>query len=178
MAVRKPTPFPAGRKPWSGDGEYVTRGQTLGGNVVAKMDGLAQYRFPRRAEIAYREEVEATLPLPADVLVEQEAFRAGEILAELESDVSITAPVDGTAFLHDMGEDSVMVVIRESVDAAETPTRTPMPRPPRRWARCWPACTCRTAWTCRSRTAKSSRPGPRSPRPPPASACASAATAA
>ncbi|EYB67452.1 DNA-directed RNA polymerase subunit beta-prime [Deinococcus phoenicis] len=102
------------------DGEYVTRGQTLGGNVVAKMDGLAQYRFPRRAEIAYAEQVEASLPLPADVLVEQDAFRAGEILAELEGDVQITAPVDGTAFLHDMGEDSVMVELRDSAaeDAA------------------------------------------------------------
>ncbi|MFC4427959.1 DNA-directed RNA polymerase subunit beta' [Deinococcus navajonensis] len=97
------------------DGEYVTRGQVLGGNVVAKMDGLAQYRFPRRAEIAYAEQVEASLPLPAEALVEQETFRAGEILAELEQDVQITAPVDGTAFLHDMGEDSVMVELRETV---------------------------------------------------------------
>jgi DNA-directed RNA polymerase subunit beta' len=99
------------------DGEYVTRGQILGGNVVAKMDGLAQYRFPRRAEIAYAEQVEASLPVPADALVEQDAFRAGEILAELEADVQITAPVDGTAFLHDMGEDSVMVELRESVSS-------------------------------------------------------------
>ncbi|GBF07799.1 DNA-directed RNA polymerase subunit beta' [Deinococcus aerius] len=103
------------------DGEYVTRGQTLGGNVVSKMDGLAQYRFPRRAEIAYAEQTEASLPLPADVLVEQDAFRAGEILAELEGDVQITSPVDGTAFLHDMGEDSVMVELRDS--AAEEGTR-------------------------------------------------------
>ncbi|GAA5532966.1 DNA-directed RNA polymerase subunit beta' [Deinococcus aluminii] len=103
------------------DGEYVTRGQVLGGNVVSKMDGLAQYRFPRRAEIAYAEQVEASLPLPADVLVEQDSFRAGEILAELEQDVQITAPVDGTAFLHDMGEDSVMVELRDSAaeDAAQ-----------------------------------------------------------
>jgi DNA-directed RNA polymerase subunit beta' len=99
------------------DGEYVTRGQVLGGNVVAKMDGLAQYRFPRRAEIAYAEAVEAALPLPASALVDQDAFRAGEILAELEENVSITAPVDGTAFLLEMGEDSVMVEIRETVEA-------------------------------------------------------------
>ena len=71
------------------DGEYVTRGQTLGGNVVAKMDGLAQYRFPRRAEIAYNEVAESLLPLPAGTLVEQETFKAGEILAELEQDVQI-----------------------------------------------------------------------------------------
>ncbi|NTY01457.1 DNA-directed RNA polymerase subunit beta' [Deinococcus sp. JMULE3] len=104
------------------DGEYVTRGQILGGNVVSKMDGLAQYRFPRRAIIAYSEEVEATLPVPAEALVEQDAFRAGEILAELESDVQITAPVDGTVVLHEMGEDSVMVELREGVDEEGTPS--------------------------------------------------------
>lgn len=103
------------------DGEYVTRGQVLGGNVVSKMDGLAQYRFPRRAEIAYAEEAEASLPLPSDVLVQQDSFRPGEILAELEGDVQITAPVDGTAFLLDMGEDSVLVELRDSAaeDAAQ-----------------------------------------------------------
>ncbi len=104
------------------DGEYVTRGQILGGNVVSKMDGLAQYRFPRRAIIAYSEEVEATLPMPAEALVEQDTFRAGEILAELESDVTITAPVDGTVVLHEMGEDSVMVELREGVDEEGTPS--------------------------------------------------------
>ncbi|MVN87365.1 DNA-directed RNA polymerase subunit beta' [Deinococcus sp. HMF7620] len=104
------------------DGEYVTRGQILGGNVVSKMDGLAQYRFPRRALIAYAEEVEATLPLPAEALVEQDTFRAGEILAELESDVQITAPVDGTIVLHELGEDSVMVELREGVDEEGTPS--------------------------------------------------------
>ena len=111
--------IPNGQEAVVRDGEYVTRGQTLGGNVVSKMDGLAQYRFPRRAEIAYSEAVEASLPLPADVLVEQEAFRAGEILAELEQDVQITAPVDGVVYLHDMGEDSAMIEIRERVEAAE-----------------------------------------------------------
>lgn len=104
------------------DGEYVTRGQILGGNVVSKMDGLAQYRFPRRAIIAYSEEVEATLPVPAEALVEQDTFRAGEILAELESDVTITAPVDGTVVLHEMGEASVMVELREGVDEEGTPS--------------------------------------------------------
>jgi DNA-directed RNA polymerase subunit beta' len=111
--------IPNGQEAVIRDGEYVTRGQLLGGNVVAKMDGLAQYRFPRRAEIAYAEQVEASLPLPSDALVEQEAFRAGEILAELEADVTLTAPVDGTAFLFDMGEDSVMVELRVTVAAPE-----------------------------------------------------------
>ncbi|UWX64951.1 DNA-directed RNA polymerase subunit beta' [Deinococcus rubellus] len=99
------------------DGEYVTRGQTLGGNVVAKMDGLAQYRFPRRAEIAYSEVAEAALPVSSDMLVEQETFRAGEILGELEAAVEIKAPISATAFLLDLGEDSVMVELRESADA-------------------------------------------------------------
>ncbi|SMB93987.1 DNA-directed RNA polymerase subunit beta' [Deinococcus hopiensis] len=109
------------------DGEYVTRGQSLGGNVVAKMDGLAQYRFPRRAEIAYAEVAEASLPLPADVLVEQEEFRAGEILAELESDVQLASPVDGTAFLQPMGEDSVMVLLRDGSEDGEVLARVYVP---------------------------------------------------
>ncbi|WP_027460005.1 DNA-directed RNA polymerase subunit beta' [Deinococcus murrayi] len=104
--------LPSGTEAAIRDGEYVTRGQVLGGNVVSKMDGLAQYRFPRRAEIAYAEQAEAALPLPAGVLVEQGSFRAGEILAELEEDVQITAPVDGTAFLRELGEDSVLVELR------------------------------------------------------------------
>ena len=99
------------------DSEYVTRGQSLGGNVTSKMDGLAQYRFPRRAELNYREAVEARLPLPAQALVEQEDFRAGEILAELEEDLSVPAPVAGVAFLHDLGEDSVLLELREFVEA-------------------------------------------------------------
>ncbi|ABF44937.1 DNA-directed RNA polymerase subunit beta' [Deinococcus geothermalis DSM 11300] len=113
--------LPSGTEAAVRDGEYVTRGQVLGGNVVSKMDGLAQYRFPRRAEIAYAEEAEASLPLPSDVLVQQDSFRPGEILAELEGDVQITAPVDGTAFLLDMGEDSVLVELRDSAaeDAAQ-----------------------------------------------------------
>ncbi len=94
------------------DGEYVTRGQNLGGNTVAKMDGLAQYRFPRRAELAYREERTAVLPLPAESLVEAEAFRAGDILAELEENVNIVSPETGIVFLHELGEDSVLVEVR------------------------------------------------------------------
>ncbi|KQR08848.1 DNA-directed RNA polymerase subunit beta' [Deinococcus sp. Leaf326] len=109
--------IPGGQEAVIRDGEYVTRGQILGGNVVSKMDGLAQYRFPRRAEIAYAEKVEANLPLPEGAVVEQETFRAGEILAELEQDVQFTAPVAGTVYLHEMGEDSVMVELREQVAA-------------------------------------------------------------
>lgn len=93
------------------DGEYVTRGQVLGGNVVAKMDGLAQYRFPRRAEIAYAEQSDATLPLAPELLVEQDGFKAGEILAELEEDVTVTAPFAGVAELTNLGEDSVLMTL-------------------------------------------------------------------
>ncbi|WP_027482664.1 DNA-directed RNA polymerase subunit beta' [Deinococcus pimensis] len=109
------------------DGEYVTRGQTLGGNVVSKMDGLAQYRFPRRAEIHYREEAEVRVLLPQDALVEQDAFRAGEILAEPEADVSMTAPVAGVVFMHDLGEDSVVVDVRDGDETGATLVRVYVP---------------------------------------------------
>ncbi|AFD25061.1 DNA-directed RNA polymerase subunit beta' [Deinococcus gobiensis] len=118
--------IPGGQEAVIRDGEYVTRGQILGGNVVSKMDGLAQYRFPRRAEIAYAEKVEANLPLPEGAMVEQDSFRAGEILAELEQDVQFTAPVAGTVYLHEMGEDSVMVELREQTAAAGDDEAAPM----------------------------------------------------
>ena len=110
--------IPNGQETVIRDGEYVTRGQILGGNVTSKMDGLAQFRFPRRAEIAYNEAVEAALPVPANQLVEQETFRAGEILAELDTDIQITTPVAGTALLHEMGEDSRMIEIHETITVA------------------------------------------------------------
>jgi len=100
------------------DGEYVTRGQNLGGTTVSKMDGLAQYRFPRRAELAYREERSATLPVPSEMLVEQDSFRAGDILAELEENVNIVSPDSGLVFIHELGEDSVLIEIRENEDSA------------------------------------------------------------
>ncbi|MFC4452876.1 DNA-directed RNA polymerase subunit beta' [Deinococcus sonorensis] len=102
------------------DGEYVTRGQSLGGNTVSKMDGLAQYRFPRRAELRYREQRSAVLPVSSELLVEQDSFRAGEILAELESDLNITAPDAGYVFLHDLGEDSVLIELRPEEEAPAT----------------------------------------------------------
>jgi len=117
--------LPAGTEADVRDGEYVTRGQVLGGNVVSKMDGLAQYRFPRRAEIAYREEADARVLLPQDMLVQQDAFRAGEILAEPEAAVQITSPVDGIAFLSDLGEDSVLVDVRS--DEGENLARVYVP---------------------------------------------------
>lgn len=93
------------------DGEYVEKGQVLAGNVSSKIDGLAQYRFPRRAEIAYTEALEAVLPLSGEQVVEQEEFKAGEIISELEEDIQITAPVGGTLFAYDLGEDSVMLEV-------------------------------------------------------------------
>lgn len=95
------------------DGEYVTKGQTLGGNLVSKIDGLAQYRFPRRVEIAYAEEADATLPIAGEHVVDQEMFRAGDILSELEADVSISASEGGVIQLEDLGEDSYLVNIRQ-----------------------------------------------------------------
>ncbi|GEM48115.1 DNA-directed RNA polymerase subunit beta' [Deinococcus cellulosilyticus] len=105
--------IPAGTEAEVRDGEYVTKGQVLAGNVVSRIDGLAQYRFPRRTEIHYRESKVAQLNLPAGSLVDMDAFRAGEILADLTADFELTAPVAGTAFVTDLGEDSVLIEIKD-----------------------------------------------------------------
>ena len=93
------------------DGEYVTRGQPLGQGVVSKMDGLAQYRFPHRAEFCYPRSSRAKLTLPAGSFIEQESFAEGEILAELEAPFSFTDHQGGDAEVFDLGEGSALVVL-------------------------------------------------------------------
>ena len=107
------------------DGEYVTRGQILAGNLVSKLDGLAQYRFPRRAELRYKEALEVTLALPPSDVVEQDAYRAGEILAELSADFSVRAPVAGSVKLVDLGEDSALVQMLDEEEKVLSSTYLP-----------------------------------------------------
>ncbi len=93
------------------DGDYVTKGQVLAGNIVSKMDGLAQYRFPRRAELKYKEQIEVKLSLPASDIIEQEKFRSGEAVAELTQDVVVKSPEAGSVHVVALGEDSAIVQI-------------------------------------------------------------------
>ncbi len=104
------------------DGEYVTRGQKLGGNVAAKMDGVAQYRFPRKATLEYAQEGEAKFTLPKGVTIEAESLRAGEEITDgLEGHV-ILATKDGVAVVTELGEGfgkgGVIVEVRDPDDSA------------------------------------------------------------
>jgi DNA-directed RNA polymerase subunit beta' len=86
------------------DGEYVTRGQKLGGNVVSKMDGVAQYRFPRKATLEYARDGEAKFTLPKGVTLELEAFRAGEEICDGIEEHTILAARDGVVSITELGE--------------------------------------------------------------------------
>ncbi len=86
------------------DGEYVTRGQKLGGNVVSKMDGVAQYRFPRKATLEYAREGEAKFSLPKGITLELEAFRAGEEITDGIEDHTLLAARDGVISITELGE--------------------------------------------------------------------------
>jgi DNA-directed RNA polymerase subunit beta' len=86
------------------DGEYVTRGQKLGGNVVSKMDGVAQYRFPRKATLEYHQNGEAKFTLPKGVSLELENYRAGEEICDGIEEHSILAARDGVISVQELGE--------------------------------------------------------------------------
>jgi DNA-directed RNA polymerase subunit beta' len=86
------------------DGEFVTRGQKLGGNTAAKMDGLAQYRFPRRATLEYTEEGTAKFTLPKTATLEKEIARAGEELCDGAEDHMILATRDAVVNVIELGE--------------------------------------------------------------------------
>jgi DNA-directed RNA polymerase subunit beta' len=86
------------------DGEYVTRGQKLGGNVISKMDGVAQYRFPRKATLEYAREGEVKFTLPKGVTLELEAFRAGEEICDGLEEHTLLAARDGVISITELGE--------------------------------------------------------------------------
>lgn len=111
--------LPAGTEAEVSDGDYVTQGQVLGGDVVSKIAGFVEYRFPSRMEVAYRNEQEATLPVPSELLAHGAEFKRGEMLFEAEEDLSVTAPVSGGLSLIELGEKSYLARIKD-LDDGET----------------------------------------------------------
>ncbi len=103
------------------DGEYVTRGQKLGGNVVSKMDGVAQYRFPRKATLEYAREGEVKFSLPKGITLELEAFRAGEEICDGVESHGILAARDGVVSITELGEGysrgGVLIEVQDVDDA-------------------------------------------------------------
>lgn len=81
-------PLPPGVDALVKDGEEVVKGQELAPGVVSRLDGVALYRFPRRVRVEYVKKERAGLRLPLAAWVEKEAYKPGEILAELPSPTS------------------------------------------------------------------------------------------
>ncbi len=112
--------LPVGTQAEVRDGEFVTKGQKLGGNVASRMDGVAQYRFPRKATLEYKEEGTAKFTLPKGTELEVETLRAGEQITDPVEDHAILATRDGVATVTELGEGfgkgGVVIEVRDPDD--------------------------------------------------------------
>ncbi|AEB11199.1 DNA-directed RNA polymerase subunit beta' [Marinithermus hydrothermalis] len=104
--------IPAGTDALVKDGDYVTKGQELAPGIVSKMDGVALYRFPRRISVEYKERDRAHLTLPAAAWIEQERYRPGEPLAELDAPFELRAEEGGVAEVLEW-EEGALVRLRD-----------------------------------------------------------------
>src|SRR5690625_3648788 len=98
------------------DGEAVEAGQQLAKGVKSKLNGIAQYRFPRKITFDYEESREARLVLPSGSWIEEEEYQGGQPLAELEDDLVLTAAEGGIVELLPIGADGGVINIRDEED--------------------------------------------------------------
>ncbi|HWG84551.1 MAG TPA: DNA-directed RNA polymerase subunit beta', partial [Deinococcales bacterium] len=111
------------------DGDYVTRGHKLGGNIVSKMDGVALYRFPRKAVLEYADEGTATLLIPVGTFIDQDAFRPGEPVAQLTGDHDLKATRDGIVQVTELGGgEGSIIVVRDPEDEGDRGARVFAPK--------------------------------------------------
>ncbi len=99
-----------------GDGEAVEQGQPLAKGVKAKIAGIAQYRFPRRVTLDYRELRDARLIVPKTAWIEEEKYAGGQPLAELENDLEVRAEQEGIIELLPIGTDGGILLLRDADD--------------------------------------------------------------
>ena len=101
------------------DGEWVEAGQQLAKGVKSKIAGIAQYRFPRRIRLDYKEARDARLILPKkDFVEEEEGYKGGQPIAELSEDVVVTSEAEGVVELVPIGNDGGVITVRD-VDTEE-----------------------------------------------------------
>ncbi len=100
------------------DGEEVVKGQELAPGVVSRMDGVALYRFPRRVRVDYLYRERAALRLPLASWVEREAYKPGEVLAELSEPYLFRAEEDGVVELREFPEGALLYLRQEEVVVA------------------------------------------------------------
>ena len=99
-----------------GDGETVEVGQQLAKGAKAKIAGIAQYRFPRRIRVDYRESRDGRLLLPQDDWIEEESYQGGQPIAELTDEVFLASEEEGVVELLPIGSDGGVAVIRDPDD--------------------------------------------------------------
>ncbi|CAN5827515.1 DNA-directed RNA polymerase subunit beta' [soil metagenome] len=113
---------PGGEDAVVGDGEAVEAGQQLAKGVRSKLDGIAQYRFPRKLVFDYSEAREAALTLPTKAWIEEERYEGGQPFAELEDELTLTAKGEGVVELLPIGTEGGVLMVRDldEGDAIET----------------------------------------------------------
>jgi DNA-directed RNA polymerase subunit beta' len=99
------------------DGEMVEQGQPLAKGVKSKLAGIAQYRFPRKITIDYRELRDARLILPKVAWIEEERYAGGQPIAELETDLELRAEEEGIVELLPIGADGGILLLRNPDDS-------------------------------------------------------------
>ncbi len=108
---------PGGENAVVGDGEVVEQGQSLAKGVKSKLAGIAQYRFPRRVQLDYRESRDGRMILPKkDWIEEEDGYKGGQPIAELTSDIVLKAEDEGVAELLPIGTSGGVMVIRDVDD--------------------------------------------------------------
>ncbi len=99
-----------------GDGEPVEQGQQLAKGVKSKLAGIAQYRFPRRITLDYRELRDARLIVPKAAWIEEEKYAGGQPIAELEADLEVRSEEEGVVELLPIGNDGGVLLVRDVDD--------------------------------------------------------------
>ncbi|GIW37909.1 MAG: hypothetical protein KatS3mg074_307 [Meiothermus sp.] len=103
--------IPAGVETFVKDGEEVKKGQELAPGVVSKMDGLVLFRFPRRIRVEYADKERARLTLPKAAWIEQDKYKPGEPLAELEASYQITTEDSGVVDVEELGDGALVKIL-------------------------------------------------------------------
>ncbi|MDZ7800239.1 MAG: DNA-directed RNA polymerase subunit beta' [Trueperaceae bacterium] len=98
------------------DGELVEVGQQLAKGAKSKLAGIAQYRFPRKLNIDYRESRDGRLMLPENDWIEEEAYEGGQALAEASEDLVLSSESEGVVELLPIGSDGGIAVVRDPDD--------------------------------------------------------------
>jgi DNA-directed RNA polymerase subunit beta' len=104
---------PAGEDAVIRDGEAVEAGQQLAKGVRAKINGVAQYRFPRKLVFDYEESREVKLTIPSKAWIEEDRYQGGQAFAELTSDIVLTAAHPGVVELLPIGSDGGLILLRD-----------------------------------------------------------------